>query len=598
LSNGGTLEATNGATLNLGSGTTVNTGTISIDHGTMTFANTFTQTTGILDFGLNSATDFGQMTFSGGATLGGTLEAHLGPGYTPGDGDSFAVLNYGNNNPAFTNLVLPRSNDWTNTVANGLMTLLAGPPLPYTVTVSPTNSVVPVGATVTLVATAVGPGPLGYQWLRNGVDVKDATNTTLTIANATKSASGSYTVSVSNPGGSLVSDPVEVLVLAPPAIVASPQSQTVWVGTNVELRVSVSGDAPLVFQWSFNAVAIAGATNSVLSFADVTRAQAGSYAVTISNAVGIATSASPAVLSVVTGVICPGAPGGMVAWWRGDGDSSDYAGTNDAVFEGAIAYAPGEAGQAFSFDGASSYLQVADSPEWNFGTNDFSLEFWANFAATNTSIAAGDGSVAFLAHDEISGGRDKWIFGAGGGEIYFYVNGPGVGPRFLVEAPFAPQTNQWRHLGLTKADGVFRIFEDGAVVSVATNSLTIPSAVAPLTVGQAEDFFMPGLMDEISIYDRALSSAEMFGIYAAGGLGKCESAEPLLISEAGFNSSGRFQFQILGGRAGSTLHVQSSPDLRTWGVVGHIVPTGGPILFTDTISASRLQLYYRVISTP
>ena len=85
----------------------------------------------------------------------------------------------------------------------------------------------------------------------------------------------------------------------------------------------------------------------------------------------------------------------MVAWWRGDGDTSDYAGTNDAVFEGTAAYAPGEVGQAFSFDGSSSFLEVPNSPLWDFGTNDFSFEFWANFAETNPSFAAGDESMGF-----------------------------------------------------------------------------------------------------------------------------------------------------------------------------------------------------------
>ena len=154
----------------------------------------------------------------------------------------------------------------------------------------------------------------------------------------------------------------------------------------------------------------------------------------------------------------------MVAWWRGDGDTSDYVGTNDAVFEGTAAYAPGEVGQAFSFDGISSYLEVPNSPLWDFGTNDFSFEFWANFGNTNSSVAAGDGSMALLAHDEETGTRDKWIFGFGGGEIYLYINGSGIGSHFLAQAPFDPQTNQWYHLGVDQGGGVFRIYVNGAQV--------------------------------------------------------------------------------------------------------------------------------------
>ena len=166
---------------------------------------------------------------------------------------SFAVLNYGTNSLSFTNLRLPLSNDWQTNAANGVLTLVVENVLPYGVTVSPTNSIVAVGSTVTLVASATGPGPLGFQWLHNGTNIIGATNTTLVLTNVSKSATGAYTISVSNSGGSMTSAPVQVQVLAPPAVVTPPPSQTNPVGSLVELSVTVSGDQPLaisvVFQW-------------------------------------------------------------------------------------------------------------------------------------------------------------------------------------------------------------------------------------------------------------------------------------------------------------------------------------------------------------
>ena len=114
--------------------------------------------------------------------------------------------------------------------------------LPYAVTVSPTNSIVAVGSTVTLAAIATGPGPLGFQWLHNGSNITGATNMTLVLTNVSKSATGTYTISVSNSGGSITSAPVQVQVLAPPAVVTPPRSQTNSVGSLVELNVTMSGD--------------------------------------------------------------------------------------------------------------------------------------------------------------------------------------------------------------------------------------------------------------------------------------------------------------------------------------------------------------------
>jgi hypothetical protein len=331
-------------------------------------------------------------------------------------------------------------------------------------------------------------------------------------------------------------------------------------------------------------------------FNDVTRAQAGSYVVVVTNLVGAVTSTPPTVLTVVTPPVCPGAPSGMVAWWRGNGDTSDYAGTNDAVFEGTAAYGPGEVGEAFSFDGSSSFLQVPDSPLWDFGTNDFSFEFWANFSQVLPSLVVGDGSIGLLAHDEESGTRNKWMFGLGGGELYLYINGSETGPKFLVEAPFAPQTNQWYHLGLTRASGVLRLYVDGAQVSTATNSLAIPAANVPLTIGQAEGFFMQGLMDEISVYDRALTTAEVAGIYQAGALGKCQAGQALSIGQAGFNATGHFQFQILGAQAGAAIEVQASSDLANWANIWQTVHSNGVESFTDPDATLNPRRFYRVTS--
>ena len=87
----------------------------------------------------------------------------------------------------------------------------------------------------------------------------------------------------------------------PPVIVASPVSMTVPLGATADFQVGALGSPPLVYQWVFNGTtAIAGATGSVLSLANVQFTQAGAYSVTVSNLYGAATSA-PAVLTV-TGV--------------------------------------------------------------------------------------------------------------------------------------------------------------------------------------------------------------------------------------------------------------------------------------------------------
>ncbi|HEY0550948.1 MAG TPA: immunoglobulin domain-containing protein [Verrucomicrobiae bacterium] len=84
----------------------------------------------------------------------------------------------------------------------------------------------------------------------------------------------------------------------PPIIVSQPVSQIVQPGTNVNLTVVAVGGRPLVFQWQRNGVdlvndgRISGATDSVLTIGNAIESDSDVYSVTVSNALGTATSSN------------------------------------------------------------------------------------------------------------------------------------------------------------------------------------------------------------------------------------------------------------------------------------------------------------------
>ena len=74
-------------------------------------------------------------------------------------------------------------------------------------------------ATLSVVAQNPAPGPLSYQWTRNGVDIPGATSAEYTISNAGPNDNGQYRVTVSNKNGSITSgdgnpNPTVVMVKA------------------------------------------------------------------------------------------------------------------------------------------------------------------------------------------------------------------------------------------------------------------------------------------------------------------------------------------------------------------------------------------------
>ena len=183
------------------------------------------------------------------------------------------------------------------------------------ITVPPAGQTVAVSNTVTFTAAAAGTGPLAWQWRKNGTNlansatVSGAATATLTLANVTTNSSGNYSVVVTNIYGSATSPAAALAVLLPPRVTTSPTNLLAKTGTNVTLAVTATGTAPLNYQWFKDGSPladggnIAGSLSRVLTVSALTTADAGSYSVTVGNAVGSATSGSATLTILVPPVI-------------------------------------------------------------------------------------------------------------------------------------------------------------------------------------------------------------------------------------------------------------------------------------------------------
>ena len=216
-------------------------------------------------------------------------------------------------------------------------------------------------------------------------------------------------------------------------------------------------------------------------------------------------------------------PSGIIAWWSLDETNGSTAADRLGKFPAAYANGPvptaGEVRGALRFNG-NNYLSVQDSDSWAFGTNNFSIELWVNFdRAPGGSI--GEPSDIFIGNDEGPGSRNKWFFAVGGGYLNFHINSPTIGPQFFPLVPFSPTVGQWYHLAVVRSGSTYTIYINGVASGYATNTNVIPNPNAPLTIGQAEQLgFTQSRLDEITIYNRALTSAEVKSIYDAGSAGK------------------------------------------------------------------------------
>jgi hypothetical protein len=154
-----------------------------------------------------------------------------------------------------------------------------------------------IGDTVMFSVNATGI-PLSYQWRRNGVDLPDATNAVITLADVEATDAGDYTVLVSNPFGSAISRS-RSLSFPPSVITSQPESLILYRGANASFTITASGVAPLEYLWQMDGLDLPGATEATLVLPNVHTTNAGGYQVIITDAAGSRATSDMATLMII-----------------------------------------------------------------------------------------------------------------------------------------------------------------------------------------------------------------------------------------------------------------------------------------------------------
>jgi hypothetical protein len=515
-------------------GITNNLGAYSPNCVTMDYACQYvraTRTSQLLSSGYDPASGQVTVTLSGTADLDTSVYVFVGADNAISS--SFGAV------PAFSGSV-------TDTVA----TLAAGRPVPPVVINAPASLTNSPGTTATFTVTTSGTEPLSYQWLQNQVPlanggrISGATANTLTISNLQLADAGNYTVVVTNAAGAVTSAVATLTVNGTPFITTQPASQSVIVGANVSLAVTASGTAPLGYRWSFNGANLAdggqflGTASPVLSIANAQPPNAGGYSVVVSNVAGSATSAV-ATLAVTVPGSCVPPVSGLVGWWPGDGNANDITGTNNGTLEGgATANAVGEVGQAFSFDGTNGYVSIPDSPV--FHPTNLTVECWVRFTSLDSQGSGGsppgDQYIVFKQNTRSSDfeGFDLSKTRVAGGDVFRFLVSSATAQAAEIHSSTLVATGVWYHVAAVRGSNFTQIYVNGQLERQTNVTFAQDYGALPLYFGTSGESYwdhkLNGLLDEVSLYNRALSSNEVAAIYGAGSGGKCKVASGLNIT--------------------------------------------------------------------
>ena len=235
---------------------------------------------------------------------------------------------------------------------------------------------------------------------------------------------------------------------------------------------------------------------------------------------------------------CVQPPAGVVSWWPGDGNADDIQNGNDGTLQNGAMFAQGIVGQAFSLDGSDDFVNVGNAPTLHVSGGNFTVDAWVKFDIEGVFPDIDDMSIA----DKMSGegiNQNGWrlIRQRDNGDFWFCLGrGTIKGCDFnedrtgtnatTVRSTTVAQKNVWYHVvGVLSSDQI-AIYVNGIREDEKARPLFTDTHTTDLLIGAniTQGAHVDGLVDEVEIYNRALSAAEIQAIFNAGSAGKCKDS--------------------------------------------------------------------------
>jgi hypothetical protein len=168
-------------------------------------------------------------------------------------------------------------------------------PQPPLIITQPANQTVTAGQTATFSVTATGTGPLTYQWFVNGVAISGATSSSYTTPPTTADQSGSvFTVTVTNPFGSVISNGATLTVQTIPPVAGSlvPSNATPPYNSSVMLIPTFSGGTAVIGSTGVGSSDITASAVSGSSYPTPALTSGKTYTLTVTSAQNTVVSAT------------------------------------------------------------------------------------------------------------------------------------------------------------------------------------------------------------------------------------------------------------------------------------------------------------------
>jgi hypothetical protein len=201
-------------------------------------------------------------------------------------------------------------------------------------------------------------------------------------------------------------------------------------------------------------------------------------------------------------------PSGIVGWWPADGSFQDLVHGNDGLMIGTVPFVNGEVAQAFSLSGTTNWVSVADAPSLDL-TGEITIEAWIDPYVLGGRIV--DKITAFAV--------DGYMLDTYGGYLRLIIGSAALSSTVVIP------TGQFSHVAGSYDGATMTVYLNGEPVGSMAGPGSIPINAHPIHFGadQNGQSNFAGIIDEVTLYSRALSGADVRSIFQAGAHGKCKS---------------------------------------------------------------------------
>jgi hypothetical protein len=209
----------------------------------------------------------------------------------------------------------------------------------------------------------------------------------------------------------------------------------------------------------------------------------------------------------------PPPPAGAKLHWPLDGSAQDVSGNGNhgTLSAGGPVWTAGRAGGGLDLDGAGDYVLSPASASLNAIKNQMTVSLWA----LKRSNAPEYASLAGRRHGP--DWDDLWLllYDFSAGDNYAFVLRTSNGSAVLVGPPSTGDHGAWTHVAAVYDGTSMILYRNGAEVARRAHSGTIPDEASPFLLGAGDNGslglgeYVDAVLDDVRVYDRALSAAEL-----------------------------------------------------------------------------------------